>query len=300
MLVDRLTGLLCCDKLTKTTTSAILIRLTNWFNILEWPEKICTDGGPQFRSEFNDFCKSFYIHHELSSPYHPESNGLAEAAVKNAKNLLKKCELTWENFQRSLSVFRNMPRSDGPSPVQLFFRLPQKTNILLPSWPMPSIDPASTLSTRAHHIKQHTAAINKRAFSYHRLLVGSKVHVQNAVSKLWDQQATVLALRDNGESYVVQLDKGKQCIRGRILLRPANTTAVPEQSQKCSSCSTHALNSPCCSSSSNRTQICPASKQSINYRHPALILTVQVSTVFLILNSDITRIIHEFPWSFIG
>ena len=110
-----------------------------------------------------------------------------------------------------------MPRSDGPSPVQLFFRLPQKTNILLPPWPMPNIDPASTLSTRAHHIKQHTAVINKRAFSYHRLLIGSKVHIQNAVNKLWDQQATVLALRDNGESYVVQLHNGKQCIRGRIL-----------------------------------------------------------------------------------
>ena len=51
------------------------------------------------------------------------------------------------------------------------------------------------------------------------------------MNKLWDQQATVLAIRDNGESYVVQLDNGKQCIRGRILLRPANTTAIPEQSK---------------------------------------------------------------------
>ena len=72
VLVDRLTGFLCCDKLQKTSTSAILIKLANWFNILGWPEKIRTDGGPQFRSEFNDFCKSFYICHELSSPYHPE------------------------------------------------------------------------------------------------------------------------------------------------------------------------------------------------------------------------------------
>ena len=222
---------MCCNKLLRTTTSAILIKLTNGFNILGWPEKIRTDGGPQFRSEFDDFCKSFYIHHELFSPYHPESNGLAEAAVKNAKNLLKKCEITGQNFQRSLSVFRNMPRSDGPSPVQLLFRLPQKTNILLPPWPMPSIDPTSTLSKRAHHIKQHTASINKRAFSYHRLQIGSKVHIQNAINKLWDQQATVFAVCDNGGSYVVQLDNGKQCIRGRILLRPANTTAIPEQSQ---------------------------------------------------------------------
>ena len=32
-----------------------------------------------------DFCASHGIQHELSSPYNPESNGLAEAAVKNLK-----------------------------------------------------------------------------------------------------------------------------------------------------------------------------------------------------------------------
>ena len=87
---------------------------------------------------------------------------------------------------------------------------------------------AYALSKRAHNIKQHTTAINKRAFSYHRLPIGSKVHVQNAVNKLWEQQATVLAVLDNGESYVVKLDNGKQCIRRRILLRPANMTAISD------------------------------------------------------------------------
>ena len=100
VLVDRLTGFLCCDKLQKTSKSAIFIKLTNWFNILGWPEKILTNGGPQFCSEFNYFCKSFYICHELSSPY-----GLSEAAVKNAKTLLKNFELTGQNFQRSLYIF---------------------------------------------------------------------------------------------------------------------------------------------------------------------------------------------------
>ena len=234
VLVDRLTGFLCCDILHTTTTSTILVKLTNWFNILGWPDKIRTDGGPQFRSEFDEFCKSFYILHELSSPYHPESNGLAEAAVKNAKNLLKKCNMTGQNFQRSLSVLRNMPRSDGPSPAQLLFRLPQKTNILLPPWPLPDVHPHSALSSRARHIHQQTAAINTRALSYNKLLIGSKVHVQNAISKLWDQTATILESRNNGESYIVELDNGKQCIRGRILLRPFNnadpvkhSTSVP-------------------------------------------------------------------------
>ena len=134
VLVDRLTGFICCEKLAKTSTASILMKLTFWFNLLGWPEIIRSDGGPQFRSEFDEFCKNFYFHNELSSPYHPESNGLAEATVKNAKSLLKKCEIIGQNFQRCLSVFRNMPRSDSPSPASLLFTLPQKQDILLPPW----------------------------------------------------------------------------------------------------------------------------------------------------------------------
>ena len=95
--------------------------------------------------------------------------------------------------------------------------------ILLPPWPIPSINTTSALASRAHHIKQQTAAINTRAFSYNRLPLSSRVHIQNAITK---QQATVKAIRNNGESYILLLDNGKQCIRGRILLRPGNTTAI--------------------------------------------------------------------------
>ena len=200
------------------------MKLTFWFNLLGWPEIIRRDGGPQFCSEFDDFCKNFYIHHELSSPYHLESNGLAEAAVKNAKSLLKKCEITGQNFQRCLSNFRNMPRSDSPSPASLLFTLPQKTDILFPPWPIAFINKNAALSSCAQRILHQTTTINKTAFSYSRLPLGSRVFVQNAFSKNWDQQAVVKATRDNGESYLVQLDNGKECICGRILLCPVKST----------------------------------------------------------------------------
>ena len=62
--VDRLTGFICCKKLAKT--SSLLMKLTFWFNLLGWPETIRTDGRPQFRSEFDDFCKNFYIHYDMN------------------------------------------------------------------------------------------------------------------------------------------------------------------------------------------------------------------------------------------
>ena len=142
----------------------------------------------------------------------------------------KKCKRAGQNFQRSLSVFRNMHRSDGPSPAQLLFQLPQKINILLQPWPVLSINTNSAFASRAHHIKQHTAAIaaiNTRAFPYTRLPLGCRVFVQNAITKQWDQQANVKARRNNGESYVIELSNGKQCVGGRILLRPITIAASP-------------------------------------------------------------------------
>ncbi len=56
------------------------------------PKSIRSGGTPQFRGEaFKAYCKDNGILHETSSPYNPESNGLAEAAVKNVKKLLIKC-----------------------------------------------------------------------------------------------------------------------------------------------------------------------------------------------------------------
>ena len=117
-----------------------------------------------------------------------------------------------------------MPRSDGPSPAQLLFQLPQKTNILLPPWPVSSIK-NSALASHAQHIMQHTSAINKRAFSYSRLPLGCRVFVQNAITKQLERQATVKATRDNRKSYVSELANGKQCICGRILLRTIHSAA---------------------------------------------------------------------------
>ena len=46
------------------------------------PEKLRSDNGPQFSSqEFADFCDSYDINHQTSSPNFPQSNGQAEKAV---------------------------------------------------------------------------------------------------------------------------------------------------------------------------------------------------------------------------
>ena len=78
-----------------------------------------TDGGPQFRGPFKEYCDKKGIVHQISSPYNPQSNGHGEAAVKAAKHLLIKT--TAATFPDALAAWRGTARSDKPSPNEMFF-----------------------------------------------------------------------------------------------------------------------------------------------------------------------------------
>ena len=55
------------------------------------PDVVVMDNGPQFASaEFAVFAKTWIFKHTTSSPYHPQSNGKAENAVKTVKRLFTK------------------------------------------------------------------------------------------------------------------------------------------------------------------------------------------------------------------
>ena len=92
-LEDRFSGYAWTKKPKSTNTSAILKQLLKWFTEYGWPSNIRSDGGPQFLSEFSKYCEDNKIKHELASPYNPESNGLAEAAVKNLKAIIVRCRV---------------------------------------------------------------------------------------------------------------------------------------------------------------------------------------------------------------
>ena len=54
------------------------------------PEVLCSDNGPQYASaQFADFCISWGITHETSSPHYPQSNGFTKACIKSIKHALQ-------------------------------------------------------------------------------------------------------------------------------------------------------------------------------------------------------------------
>ena len=104
------------------------------------PNEVVTDNGPQFVSdEFARFAKEWNFRHITSSPYHSQSNGKAESAIKIVKTLLKKTQRAGDDFFKAQLDLHNTPtREIHTSPVQhLISRqtrtfLPTSENLLQP------------------------------------------------------------------------------------------------------------------------------------------------------------------------
>eukprot|EP00914_Ancora_sagittata_P015152 GHVO01029710.1.p1 GENE.GHVO01029710.1~~GHVO01029710.1.p1 ORF type:complete len:1206 (-),score=132.44 GHVO01029710.1:398-4015(-) len=118
------------DYLRSTSTGEVIRKLKAHCARYGKMDEIMSDNGPQFASEeFKSFCKKWDIVQVTSSPYHPKSNGKAEAAVKLAKNLLKRTD-DGEDFFLALMAQRNTPRQDKLSPTELM--MGRKTKTILP------------------------------------------------------------------------------------------------------------------------------------------------------------------------
>ena len=90
MMADKVSGMRFCSHLSKTTTKDVVIVLEGWFFTVGVPSRIHTDGSPQFRTDFGNWCLDLGVNHKLSSAYHQEWNRLSEACVQVIKDAMKK------------------------------------------------------------------------------------------------------------------------------------------------------------------------------------------------------------------
>ena len=186
-----------------------------------------------FAPLFDNFCASKNITHELTFPYNPQSNGLAENAVKQTKHLLIKSLENNENFQEALSFYRNLPNQSGYSPAELLFGRRQKL-------PIPTLsehhDPINIkVATANQDLLRERAKnnYNKHARSQTPLSTGDKVPVQDTDTHRWCYTGYITSVLPNNISFKVQLPTGQVIIRGRIFLKPLpvpNISATPSSS----------------------------------------------------------------------
>jgi hypothetical protein len=221
VMVDRYSGYPFVARLSTTTTAAVCAVLLRWFCDFGLPCSIKTDGGPQFRGPFKEFCQEYGILHYTSSPYNPRSNGLAEAAVKSMKHLLTKVgtDVNGPEFRLSLLEWRNTPRTDGWSPAYGFFGRHLRTQ--LPGARVaPSADVAGPEFAAARQRAAPAGAAAAGGHDLPPLAVGDLVHYRHKPDSPWCVGGEVAEALQGGRSYWIETPGGG-FRRGRVHLRLA-------------------------------------------------------------------------------
>ena len=237
--VDRTSGWTCVSLMGRSSTAESTIgALRSWFSDVGVPDTLTTDGGPQFSSiKFKEFCRRWDITHNMSTPYYPQSNGRAEAAVKSVKKLLLKVAtergFDMDAFHEGLLELRNTPGVGGLSPAQVLLGRPLKSFIFAhrkvfdAKW-RSEIDAAR--SKREKIREKSKVHYDSTANPLRENIVQSTVvEVQNPHTKLWDKVGKVVVV-GNRRNFLVQFSEGgRTSWRNRRFLRP-HRTPVPRTS----------------------------------------------------------------------
>ena len=220
--VDSYSGWFEMDPLSDMSSRTVIGKLQRLFATHGIPEKLLTDNGRQFVSrDFKLFSQEWNFTHLTSSPYYPKSNGLAENAVKQVKQLLEKSKKDGSNVMLGLLNLRNTPRELMGSPAQRLMSrrtgttLPTSTKLLKPK-------PLSTIHTqkRLQKARQRQKKYHDKTARDQRPLRPNEV-VRLQTDKGFKKLAVVKSQRDTPRSYVVT-SEGADYVRNRQHLVPVN------------------------------------------------------------------------------
>ena len=121
------------DTLPHMTAETVIECCKTHFSRYGVPDVVISDNGRQFASEeFANFARDWEFEHITTSPYHSQSNGKAESAVKIAKKVIKKAKTSGQDVWKAILDWRNTPTENiGSSPAQRL--MSRRTRTLLPT-----------------------------------------------------------------------------------------------------------------------------------------------------------------------
>nr|XP_037285709.1 uncharacterized protein K02A2.6-like [Rhipicephalus microplus] len=96
------------------------------------PRTVVSDNGPQFTSaETARFFRENGVRHVTTAPYYPQSNGLAERAVRTIKEGLKKNRVgtLQSRLAKFLLRYRTTPTREEQSPAERLFGFQPRTRL---------------------------------------------------------------------------------------------------------------------------------------------------------------------------
>ena len=212
--VDSYSNFFEFDYLPSTETKVILSKLRQHFSRYGLPDEIRSDNGRNLVSqEFENFCRKKNIKHTTSSPYHPQSNGKAESAVKTAKKILKKALFEKEDPFAAILHYRNTPREGMTySPSELL--IGRKTKTDLPT--TGSLLKRSGINTekaiqeleekKEKMVKYHDKKHNREPEDFK---AETAVYVKPSFGTTWKKGKIIKKAKDSTRSYIVEDDETK-------------------------------------------------------------------------------------------
>ena len=131
VLVDYTSKFPVVKQLRRIDQRAVITAFEEIFAERGYPDELVSDNGPCYRGEqFREFLKTKGIKHTTSSPYYPQSNGLAEAYVKVVKNMMKKAQKCKVRFNDMMYQYRTSPvAGKKESPIELLEQRRPRTNM---------------------------------------------------------------------------------------------------------------------------------------------------------------------------
>ena len=108
-------------KLSSTTVQHVATQYKQIFSKYGWPETLISDNRPYYAAEaFTNMMKEYGVNHTTSSPYYPQSNGLAAKFVPIVQNLFHKAKEEGKDLFKCLMIYHNTPLSSSvQSPMQI-------------------------------------------------------------------------------------------------------------------------------------------------------------------------------------
>ena len=192
------------------------------------PQAVHSDGGPQFISEqFRRFAADWGFDHTMSSPYHSQSNGKAESAVKIAKGLLRKAQDPY----LALLEWRNTPTTGmTESPAQRLYSRRTRSVVLQAEGLLKPqvVSPEQVLKEKWSKRAKAQQDYNAGATDLPEIAEGEPVYVQD-LRKLsagkWQDGCVLSKISDR--SYIVKvgekiLRRNRRYIKLRRVMQGAN------------------------------------------------------------------------------
>jgi hypothetical protein len=241
-IVDRSTRWPEAIPLSSTTADACSEALIqHWVSRFGVPALITSDRGPQFVSSvWSQLCSSLNIHHQLTSAFHPQSNGMVERMHRQLKEALRS-RLSGANWLQHLPWvllgIRSTPKGQhGLSPAEAVFgeKLSLPNEVLVS--PPASEAEAVSLTERMASFSPSPPVHHARSATPDKTVLPSSLWLSKFVLVRIDKQQSSLSPRYEGPFLVINrspkvfiLQKGKEKIPvSTMRLKPA---IVPEDYQ---------------------------------------------------------------------